>query len=75
MLLPTDLLPAALGLSWGMRKGECLEQLQATPSRQHQEWALVPVRIRDEHLELELRFGVRDALERVRVELYKSRSF
>ena len=75
MLLPTDLLPASVGLQWGMRKSDCLTLLRVTPSRQHPLWALVPVRIRDEHHELELHFGDRDRLERMRVNLYTSRSF
>jgi hypothetical protein len=74
-LLATDLLPSALGLGWGMSKDRCLAVLQIAPLRQHPRWALIMLRLGEEDHEVELQFSDHDALKRIRVDLYESRSF
>jgi hypothetical protein len=58
-----------------MGQGDCVAALQTTPSAHQARWALVPVLIHNEQYELELHFGDDDRLERMRVDLYQSRSF
>src|SRR5688572_14755454 len=60
MLLPTDLLPSALGLKWGMSVTECLALLQATPTYKDPSHILVPMQIAGSLREVEMFFEDQD---------------
>ncbi len=78
MLVPTDVLPSALGLTWDLSRKQCLACLNSAVVQSGSLYIVVRLTIRDETDDLVLRFNSasEDAgLERLRVYLYRSRDF
>lgn len=65
MIFPTQLLPSALGLEWGLPSNECIELLSTAPSylAADNAFASVPLRFDDKLQEVELFFEVAGNLD------------
>jgi hypothetical protein len=75
MLLPTHILPDALGIDWGLPKEQCLQLLNAIPLKQSTTCATVNLTIQESSYKLNLLFNDHNGLERIEVNLYVSRDF
>lgn len=74
-MLPTHLLPSALGLEWGLTKEECLARLGAVPLKESQAYAIIEREIEGRSRQIVLLLSDRGTLERIKVDLHVSRSF
>lgn len=75
MIGPTEILPQALGLQWGMSKGDCLRILNRPILGEVARWAVVILAAPSGSHDMALLFDEGGGLERIEVELYVSRSF
>jgi hypothetical protein len=75
VILPTNLLPSAFGLQWGMSKTNCLAELHVTPLKESPSYVRVHLPIDDGFYEVGLQFDKQEGLWRIEVNLYISRSF
>ncbi len=78
MLVPTDVLPSALGFAWGLSREQCLARLNSAVVQSGSLYIVVQLTIRDETDDVDLIFNSASGdagLERLRVYLYRSRDF
>jgi len=75
MFVPTNLLPSALGLTWGMPKEECLHLLRGDVSKDQESYTLMLLAFDGERVEVELRYDNRQELTRINAYLMISEEF